>query len=297
MKVWGAEMRSVSEDGGQRGYFSPESAVWRIARESVLMLGGGYALLMQAAHPLVAAGIVAHSGFRESPWRRLAGTMSAIYTVVYGTRAEADRAAATVRAIHAGVQGSIPTRRGLYPAGTRYAAHEPRLLLWVHGTLVDTALVMHESFVRPLREEERQAFYEDMKVVAQLFGIPASVIPGSFGDFQAYQRERLESGEIVVTDAAREVADTVLRPPVTVALRPALEALGLLTAGLLPESLREQYDLPWDRARAALLAASAQALRRAVLPLLPDIVRAVGLERRARDRRTLPFDPLAAFAR
>jgi uncharacterized protein (DUF2236 family) len=261
------------------------------------MLGGGYALLMQAAHPLVAAGIVAHSGFRESPWRRLAGTMRAIYTVVYGTRAEADRAAATVRAIHAGVQGSIPARQGLYPAGTRYAAHEPRLLLWVHGTLVDTALVMHESFVRPLGEEQRQAFYEDMKVVAQLFGIPASVIPGSFGDFQAYQRERLESGEIVVTDAAREVADTVLRPPVTVALRPALEALGVLTAGLLPESLREQYDLPWDRARAALLAASAQALRRAVLPLLPDIVRAVGLERRARDRRTLPFDPLTAFAR
>jgi uncharacterized protein (DUF2236 family) len=57
----------VSEDAARRGYFSPESAVWRIARESVLMFGGGYALLMQAAHPLVAAGIVAHSSFRESP--------------------------------------------------------------------------------------------------------------------------------------------------------------------------------------------------------------------------------------
>jgi uncharacterized protein (DUF2236 family) len=287
----------VSEDGGQRGYFSAESAVWRIARESILMLGGGYALLMQAAHPLVAAGVVAHSSFKESPWRRLAGTMSAVYTVVYGTRAEADRVAANVRAIHAGVQGSIPEHRGLYPAGTRYAAHEPRLLLWVHGTLVDTALVMHETFVRPLGEEQRKAFYEDMKVVAQLFGTPPSVIPSTFSDFQAYQRERLASGEIVVTDAAREVAETVLHPPVTVALRPALEALGLLTAGLLPASLREQYDLPWDRARAALFAASARALRRAVLPVLPDIVRAVGLERRARDRRTLPFDPLTTFAR
>jgi hypothetical protein len=41
-----------------------------------------------------------------------------------------------------------------------------------------------------------------------------------------------------------------------------------------------------------VLAASAHTLRRAVLPLLPDIVRAVGLERRARERRTLPFDPL-----
>ena len=137
----------VSEAGGQRGYFSPGSAVWQIARESVLMLGGGYALLMQAAHPLVAAGIVAHSSFRESPWRRLAGTMSAIYTVVYGTKAEADRTAARVRAIHAGVQGSIPAQSGLYPAGTGYAAHEPRLLLWVHGTLVDTALEIGRAHV------------------------------------------------------------------------------------------------------------------------------------------------------
>jgi uncharacterized protein (DUF2236 family) len=286
----------VSEDTGQRGYFSPESAVWRIARESVLLLGGGYALLMQAAHPLVAAGIVARSSFRESPWRRLAGTMNAIYTVVYGTRLEADRVAARVHGVHACVRGSIPERLGLYPAGTRYAAREPQLLLWVHGTLVDTALVMYETFVRPLGEKEREAFYVDMKLVAQLFGTPASVIPGTFSDFQDYQRERLASGEIVVTDAAREVAETVLRPPLPVALRPALEAFGVLTAGLLPESLREQYDLPWDRARAALLRASAGGIRRVVLPLLPDIVRSVGLERRVRDRRTLPFDPLTAFA-
>jgi uncharacterized protein (DUF2236 family) len=287
----------VSEHAAQRGYFTPESAIWQIAREAVLMLGGGYALLMQAAHPLVAAGIVSHSAFRESPLRRLAGTMRAIYTVVYGTRAEADRAAARVRAIHAGVQGAIPEQLGVHPAGTRYAAGESELLMWVHGTLVDTALVMHETFVRPLAETERQAFYEDMKVVAQLFGTPASVIPATFGDFRAYQRERLESGEIVVTDAARDVAEAILRPPVTIALRPPLEALGLLTAGLLPESVREQYNLPWDRVRAALLAASAHALRRIVLPLLPDIVRAVGLERRARDRATLPFDPLTAFTR
>lgn len=261
------------------------------------MLGGGYALLMQAAHPLVAGGIVAHSSFRENPWRRLAGTMSAIYTVVYGTRAEADLTVARVRAIHAGVQGSIPVQLGFNPAGTSYAAADPQLLLWVHGTLIDTALVMHETFVRPLGEEQRQAFYEDMKVVAQLFGTPRSVIPDTLSDFRAYKRERLASGEIVVTDAAREVAETVLRPPVTVALRPALGAFRVLTAGLLPESLREQYELPWGRARADLLAASARSLRRAVLPLLPDIVRAVGLERRARDRRTLPFDPLTAFAR
>ena len=35
------------------------------------MLGGGRALLMQVAHPLVAAGVAEHSGYREDPWKRL----------------------------------------------------------------------------------------------------------------------------------------------------------------------------------------------------------------------------------
>lgn len=280
---------------GHDGYFSPESAVWRIAREAVLMLGGGYALLMQAAHPLVAAGIVAHSDFRRKPWHRLAGTMNAIYTVVYGTKAEADRAAARVRSLHAGVRGSIPERLGPYPAGTPYSAGDPGLLLWVHSTLVDTAFVMYETFVRPLAEEEREGFWEDMKLVACLFGTPASVLPATLGNFRAYQRERLASGEICVTDAGREVAETILRPPAPAALRPALEALKLLTVGLLPDEVRDQYGFRWDRRRSVLLTVSAQGIRRIVLPLLPDIIRAVGLERRARRRPTLPFDPLTAF--
>src|SRR5205814_8108927 len=80
------------------GYFTDESAIRRIGRESVLMLGGARALLMQAAHPLVAAGIVDHSHYREDPWRRLARTMAALYTIVFGTRSEADRMGAITRA-------------------------------------------------------------------------------------------------------------------------------------------------------------------------------------------------------
>jgi uncharacterized protein (DUF2236 family) len=138
---------------------------------------------------------------------------------------------------------------------------------------------------------------EELKLVAQLFGTPGSAQPGSLSDFQDLPARAARQRRDRRDRPAREVAETVLRPPVTLALRPALEALGLLTAGLLPESLREQYNLPCDRARAALLAGSAQTLRRALLPLLPDIVRAVGPERRARERRTLPFDPLTALAR
>ena len=122
------------------GYFGVDAAIRRIAREPVLMLGGPRALLMQAAHPLVAAGIVDHSHFQQDPWRRLARTMTALYTIVFGTQEQAEHIGAITRAAHGGVRG----RRGRRV----YTAADPGLMLWVHSTLVDTGLAMYETYVR-----------------------------------------------------------------------------------------------------------------------------------------------------
>src|SRR5207237_2709054 len=118
------------------------AAIGGTARESVLMVAGTRALIMQAAHPLVATGIVDRSRCREDPWRRLARTMTGLYTIVFGTREEAERVGTVTRAAHEGVCG----RRG----GRSYSAAEPALMLWVHSTLVDTGLVMYETYVRQL---------------------------------------------------------------------------------------------------------------------------------------------------
>ena len=55
-------------------------------------LGGGTAVLIQVAHPLVAAGVAEHSDYRHDLWRRLGRTLRALYLITYGTKAEADRA-------------------------------------------------------------------------------------------------------------------------------------------------------------------------------------------------------------
>ena len=125
------------------GYFAPDGAARRVSRELALMLGGGRALLLQVAHPLVAAGVAEHSGYRENPVERLEGTMNAVWAIVFGTRAQADRAARRVRVMHERVHGSLPEAMGRYPAGTRTRRWDPELLLWVHATLVDTALLVH----------------------------------------------------------------------------------------------------------------------------------------------------------
>jgi uncharacterized protein (DUF2236 family) len=267
---------------GTSGYFPPDSMIRRITRESVLMLGGGRALLMQAAHPLAVAGVAEHSDYRESPWGRLERTMSALWTIVYGTRDEADRVGARVREIHRGVRGRIASEMGPYPAGTPYRADDPELLMWVHASVLDTALLMYRNYVGLLTEHEQEAYYEEMKILANVMvGLGDEEMPATLGDFREYMRERLGSDEICVTETAREVTDVVLHPAVPLPLRPAFEVVNMVTTGFLPRTLRRGYGLSWDPARKAMLAASAQYVRRVVLPLTPSIVRAIGPARRA----------------
>ena len=52
----------------------------------MLLLGAGpRALLLQIAHPLVAAGVADHSDFRSDPWRRLDGTLRSYLRIIYGS--------------------------------------------------------------------------------------------------------------------------------------------------------------------------------------------------------------------
>ena len=257
------------------GYFTPGDAIWRIGGELAMLLGGGRALLLQVAHPLVAAGVAEHSGYRDDPWKRLAGTMNAVWAVVFGTRAQADRAAARVRAMHRKVSGTLAVPMGPFPAGTQYSALDPELLLWVHATLVDSALLVHSRWIGKLGRAEEQAYYEDAKTLARLFGTPPEVIPPGLDDFRDYMDAMLESDEICVTDTAREIAQTVLHPPLPLPLRPAVEGVNLVTASLMPPRLRREYGLSWNPARAVVTAGSRQWVKRLAMPLLPDRLRRV----------------------
>lgn len=273
------------------GYFPPGAPVRRIGAESVLMLGGGRALLMQAAHPLVAAGIVAHSDYAANPWKRLGRTLLALYTVVFGTREEADSTGAIVQAVHRSVRGRLGEPVGRFPAGTPYAASDPELMLWVHATLVDTGLVMHEAFVGPLSPADREGFYQDMKTVAEVFGVPAHVLPERLVEFEEYLRVTIAS--LAVGADARAVLDVVLHPPVPLALRPGFRALRPVTVGLLPAELRALYGLRLGPVQRLALGTARRSASRVLVPLLPRSLRVV------RDERGggLPLRVLTAFAR
>jgi uncharacterized protein (DUF2236 family) len=264
------------------GGFTPESPIWRISREWALMLGGGRALLLQAAHPLALAGVMEHSDYERDVWGRLRSTMTYVWGVVYGTEEEADRLRRRVQAMHKRVNGTISRQMGPFPAGTPYSAEDPELLLWVHSTLVDTALLMYRTYVGPLSVDEMEGFWQDHRKLIEFIGVPENQIPATYPDFHAYWRTMIDSDVICVTPEAIELARaTVMRPPLPVVVRPAWEAVNFISAGFLPAKLRRDYGFTWTPAHRALLAGSAQYVKRAVVPLLPDLARALPAARRA----------------
>jgi uncharacterized protein (DUF2236 family) len=251
------------------GYFTPESVIRRVGNEPLVpLLGGGPAVLLQVAHPLVAAGIVRHSAYEDDLWKRFMRTMEALYLIVYGSRWEADRAGEIVQAVHAAVRGRTDEPLGSFPAGTAYSAADPELMLWVHATLVETSLAVFQRFAGGLSEPEREAYYREMGVVARVFGVPPIVIPRTLADFREYLVAQLDGPEIAVTAPARDVAGAILRAPLPGPLRAAVPAHRLATPAFLPERLRREYGLRWSPVHAAALELSARPLRLAAMALL-----------------------------
>jgi uncharacterized protein (DUF2236 family) len=247
---------------GDPGLFGPGSIVWRVNGEAVTILGGGRALLMQLAEPRVASGVADHSRFEEDAFARLWRTLDAVLTAAFGDTRQAEAAAARVNRVHDAVIGERD--------GEPYRATDPELLLWVHATLVDTALVCYERFVGPLPPSDTERYLAEMARFAELFGVPADVLPADLPAFRAYVDRRVR--ELRVSAEARRLAEGILHPPVSPALAPSRALLRETTVGLLPEPLRAGFGLPFGPARERALDALAWTLRR-TLPLLPSNVR------------------------
>src|SRR4051794_3232674 len=257
-----------------QGYFTDASMLRRVQREYVVSLAGPRALLMQATHPVVWTGFFGVTDSWKDPYPRLERTAKVLNAIGFGTREAADRATAPVRAIHSRVRGVLPDAAGRFPAGTPWAADDPALLLWILATLVDSNLLVYQRYVGPLERDERQAYWQDFRVVGELFGLPKRHTPATIEGFEDYMREMLVSGDLHVSGHTREVAvDIVMRPPLPKLALPVRELVNQITVGLLPPEIRRLYGFAWDPLRGAAVRGGAEYVRRLVVPLLPDRAR------------------------
>ena len=276
--------------------YGPDSEAWALNRESMLLLGAGpRALLLQIAHPAVAAGVDEHSDFRADPWRRLAGTLKSYLTIVYGTGPVALAEIRRLNALHRGI------------VGTGYRARDPELSLWVHATLVDSTLVANDRWIEPLSRERRELAYQETRPIGRAFGVPEALLPTDLDAFDAYVATMLAlDGPVKPGPLARNLAEVILHPPLTPLLPSAAPLLDRIppstyswtlwpSLGLLPPSVREAYGFSWgprERVVSAWLVAGWRAWR----PLIPRTWRQMpkALAADARGARSTAADGLDA---
>lgn len=240
---------------------------WRIDREVIVLAGATAAFLLQLADPAVAAGVAQHSNFREDPYGRLRRTLVSTFSVAFGSSPRAHAAIGHLNAIHRSVSGTVPE------SGTPYQALDPVLLLWVHATLLDTALRIYDTYVEPLTVAEMDAYLEESRPVAVGLGVPDGQFPDSVAELRAWMAERMTTGAVQVTPTARSLSDSVLYPS-PFPPRFIWTAAHLISFSVLPPAILRAYGISWSPRRRRAMSRVAS-VTRAALPLVPGPLRYV----------------------
>lgn len=221
-----------------------------VAPESVLVLAGGRAILLQLANPAVGHGVARHSDFAARPLGRLNGTLSYVYAVTCGTPKDRADAVRRVALAHRPVHGRADTAADGSggPASPAYNAFDPRLQLWVAATLYESATRMHDLVFGPLADTDAEAVYRDYGVLGTALQVPAGLWPPDRAAFAEYWRR--ETATLATDPTTRAVADRLLNPRGgPVGLRLAMPLARLITTGLLQPPERELFALPWSHGR------------------------------------------------
>lgn len=236
-----------------------------IGAEAVLLAGAGRAILLQIADPVVGRGVAEHSNFAERPLDRLAATMGYVYAVVYGSE---EQLAAVRRAVN---RAHAPVRRAPDAGSAGYSAFDPDAQLWVAATLYDTAVSVYERIYGTLDGGAADRVYREYARIGTALQLPEELWPADRETFAEYWDGRLAA--LIPEPHALRVAHELLHPSAgPLWLRAVMPLARLLTAGLLPETLRDAYGLPWS-ARRRRRFERALRVTAAVYPKLPRRVR------------------------
>jgi uncharacterized protein (DUF2236 family) len=273
--------------GADDGYFPRGRSVLRRVQEERLvgLFYGQRALCIGALAPLNYVGTNEHTAAKTTPFKRLAHTGKWFEAIMLGSRAEADEVLAAVHKMHTRVHGTLPQQVGPHPVGTPYDALDGDLMLWTIAVMMDSAECFYDLFVRRLRDDEREALWQDYISFAVLFGMPHDVAPQTYGEFRAYFDGFLAGTNVWLTDAARYTGQAIaFEIPMASHMLPFKRLHDLIMLGSLPPRVRTMYRLPWTPAHAVAFKIAVRAVRGARLAIPQSV---------ARGRNTRFFDGVA----
>ena len=283
-------MHTTPETAPTVSLVRPDSMAWRIHGEYIALLGWGPAVLLQMAHPLVAAGVAQHSRYFDPTQRdaRTHNTIQAMLDMTFGTPEEAGRATRRINAMHTRVRGTLNESVSSMPGGSSYAALDPDLLLWVQATTAAMMMEIYALFITPLSRAERDQYLAEVADSAPLLGVPPGMMPATQADLDDYFARVYASGVLGVGAEGTAIRTAYLTPPAIPILGGLVHWLSeTAVAALLPEFLRAAYNLKWNRRRAVAFTVWA-GFNRSLTRVLPRRLHrwpvALAAERRAASR-------------
>jgi uncharacterized protein (DUF2236 family) len=238
----------------------------KVNGERLVILGWSRAILLQMAHPLIAAGVAEHSTFRggaREAVSRMHGTIGAMLALTFGDEPRRDTTLSHIRSIHRRVNGTLASQAGRFPAGTPYSAEDPHLLLWVHATVLESIAHTYQLLVAPLDRGALDALCHESAPTLLALGGEAATAPRSWAALTTYIEGIHRGGVLHVTPQGREIADAVLSPRIRGVPMPGGSLHRLITIGLLPASTRDAYGFPWNARREKRLRRALSVLRTA----------------------------------
>ena len=225
-------MANTMDYAGDPGLFGPEAISWEIMGDVSGFIGGIRALLIQAAHPEVVAGVADHSRYREDPLGRLSRTSAYVTATSYGAMPEVEQAVRIVRAAHRRVKGF--SHRGI-----PYRADDPPLAAWVHNSLTDSFLVCNQVYgARPLVGDEADRFVIEQARIGRL--LDAEAVPETAAELSRWIAEH---PSVAPSPGMREAVDFLRDPPLDPAVKVAYQVLASAAIATIPPRIRHVLGL------------------------------------------------------
>ena len=263
---------------GDPGYFGPQSMMWKVNKEITVLFGGARALLMHAAHPLIAAGARQTSFYQRDPWKRLIRTLSLQNSVTFGTKEEADESAHRINKLHEVIKGEDEITGGYYDA----LDHEQ--LLWVHACLQISSIYFYEKTVKKLTEDQKNQYHEENSLAAEMVLVDRKIMPKTHEDLKNWVIEKSkEKDYLVLTDVANDVAEIISGGPVPRHIKPIWPFIAFTAFNTLPPEFKTIYDIKETKFKNALLNFNLYLLKY-TRPFLPPFFRLIAPARWAKQR-------------
>ena len=262
------------------GYFGPESMMWKINKEITVLFGGARALLMHAAHPLIAAGARQTSFYQRDPWKRLIRTLSLQNSVTFGTKVEADESAHRINKLHEVIKGEDIVTGGYYDA----LDHEQ--LLWVHACLQISSIYFYEKTVKKLTEEEKNQYHNENSFAAELVLVNSKLMPKTHNELKEWViAKSREKNYLVKTDVAMDVYNIIGGGPVPKHIKPIWPFIAFTAFNTLPYEFKEIYGISTSKIKTTIVNFNLLMLK-LTRPFLPPFFRLIAPARWANQRIT-----------